>query len=79
MNSHRKLDLDVEPGRVLRRFTEDETRKLVEQWIGTYAQNAQGANLRAYLWHTFSFGAYPSVCKHEAEILYKQQVATEVV
>lgn len=79
VNVRRKFDLEVEPGHILRRFTEDEALKLVEQWVGTYAQNAQGANLKAYLWHTFSFGAYPSVCKHEAELLYKQQVATEVI
>jgi hypothetical protein len=79
MKAHRKFDLEVEPGRLLRRFTEGEALKLADQWIDIYAQNSQGANLKAYLWHTFSFGAYPSVCKHEAELLYKKQMATEIV
>jgi hypothetical protein len=79
VKTHRQFDLEVEPGRLLRRFSEDEALKLVDQWVGIYAQNAQGANLKAYLWHTFSFGAYPSVCKREAELLYEQQIATEVV
>ena len=52
---------------------------LTNQWISIYAQNAQGANFRAYLWHTFSFGAYPSVCKQEAERLYRQQVTAELI
>ena len=79
MKAHRRFDLEVEPGRLLRRFTEDEALKLADQWINVYAQDAQGTNLKAYLWHTFSFGAYPSVCKHEAELLYKKQIATEIV
>lgn len=79
MKIRRKSDLQVEPGRLLRRFTEDEALELTDQWVSVYAQYAQGANLKAYLWHTFSFGAYPSVCKREAQLLYEQQVATELV
>jgi len=79
MKSRRKFDLEVEPGRVLRRFTEDEAVDLSEQWIGVFGRQAQDANLKAYLWHTFSFGAYPSVRGHEAELQYRQQVAPEFV
>jgi hypothetical protein len=74
-----KLELEVEPGRLLRQFTEDEALQFTNQWINVYAQNAQGANLKAFLWHTFSSGAYPSVCKQEAERLYAQQLAAELV
>jgi len=79
VKTRRRSDLEVEPGRLLRRFAEDEALELTNQWINVYAQHAQGANLKAYLWHTFSFGAYTSVCKREAELLYEQQVATELV
>jgi hypothetical protein len=79
MKTRRTSDLEVGPGRLLRRFTEDEALELTDQWVNVYAQHAQGANLKAYLWHTFSFGAYPSVCKREAELLYEQQLATELV
>lgn len=51
----------------------------MDQWIGAYAQNVQGAKLNDYLWHTFSFGIYPSVCEREAELLFTQQIATEFV
>lgn len=76
---HKSSDIEVAPGRVLRRFSEDEALELTDRWLGVYAQHAQGANLKAYLWHTFSFGAYPSVCKRAAELLYAEQRAAELV
>jgi hypothetical protein len=74
-----KDDLEVGPGRILRRFTEREAQQLLEEWIDVYAKNAQGANIEAYLWHTFSAGTFPSVCKREAELRYAEQVAFEIV
>lgn len=79
MKTSRKCDLAVGQGRILRRFTEQETRQLVGEWIDVYAKNAEGANIEAFLWHTFSFGVFPSVCKREAEIRYAEQVASEIV
>ena len=79
MKNPRKLELEVGPGRILRRFTEQETRKLLDEWVSVYAKNARGANIEAFLWHTFSWGAFPSVCKREAELRYGEQVAPEVV
>lgn len=79
MKGRRPIELDVEPGRVLQRFTEDEASAWAERWIATYAADAFGANIRDYLWHTFSAGRYPSVCLQEAEDLYRQQTATDIV
>jgi hypothetical protein len=79
MKTPRKLELEVGPGRILRRFTEQETRKLLDEWVSIYAKNAQGANIEAFLWHTFSSGAFPSVCQREAELRYAEQVASEIV
>lgn len=79
MSSRQSHEPEVEPGKVLQRFTEDEALRWAERWIAVYAQDAFGANIRAYLWHTFSFGRYPSVCKRESEELYRLQSATEVV
>lgn len=79
MKIPRKFDLEVGPGQIIRRFTAQETRKLLDKWIAVYAKNSQGANVEAYLWHTFSFGAYPSVSKQEAELRYAEQVASEIV
>lgn len=79
MKTPRKSDLEVGQGRILRRFTEQEVRQLLGEWIDVYAKNAAGANIEAFLWHTFSSGAFPSVCKREAERRYAEQVASEVV
>src|SRR5215204_627443 len=79
MSSRWSHEPEVEPGKVLQRFTEDEALTWAERWIAVYAQDAFGANIRAYLWHTFSFGRYPSACKREAGELYRLQSATEVV
>ena len=79
MNRRRSPELVIEPGKVLQRFSKREVLTWVERWIAVYAQDAFGANIRAYIWHTFSFGRYPSVCKHEAEELYRRQSAAELV
>jgi len=79
MKTPRKSDLEVGQGRIIRRFTEQEARQLVGEWIDVYAKNAEGANIEAFLWHTFSSGAFPSVCKREAELHYAEQVASEIV
>jgi len=79
MKTPRKCDLEVGPGRILRRFTEREAQRLVKDWIAIYAKNAEGANIEAFLWHTFSFGVFPAVCRREAELRYAEQVASEIV
>jgi hypothetical protein len=79
MKTPRKVDLEVGPGRILRRFTELEARQILGDWITVYAKNAHGANIESFLWHAFSSGAFPSVCRQEAELRYAEQVASEVV
>lgn len=79
MKAPRTPDLEVRPGRIIRRCTEQEARQLVGEWIDVYARNAGGANIEAFLWHTFSSGAFPAVCKREAELHYAAQVASEIV
>ena len=79
MKTPRKFDLEVGQGRIIRRFTEQEARQLVGEWIDVYAKNAEGANIEAFLWHAFSSGAFPSVCRREAELRYAEQVASEIV
>lgn len=79
MKGRRSIELDVTPGQVLQRFTKPEALEWADRWIGVYAQDTFGANIKAYLWHTFSFGRYPSVCLQEAEDLYRQQTATDIV
>lgn len=79
MKGRRSVEPDVTPGQVLQRFTKQEALAWAERWIAVYAQDAFGANIKAYLWHTFCAGRYPSVCLQEAEELYRQQTATDIV
>jgi hypothetical protein len=79
MKSHHSYELEVAPGKALRHFTAEEALEWTQRWIDVYAQNAQGTNIRAYLWHIFSAGRYSSVCGKEARDLYLQQIATEIV
>ena len=79
MKTPRKSDLEVGQARILRRFTEQETRQILGEWKDVYARNAEGAKIEAFLWHTFSSGAFPSVCQREAELRYAEQVASEIV
>jgi hypothetical protein len=79
MKTPRKSDLEVGQAGILRRFTEQEARQLLGEWKDVYARNAEGAKIEAFLWHTFSSGAFPSVCKREAELRYAEQVAAEIV
>jgi|688.fasta_scaffold867147_2 hypothetical protein len=79
MKAPRKLGLEVGPGQILQRFTEQEARQILSEWMAVYAKNVHGANIEAFLWHAFSSGAFPSVCRQEAELRYAEQVASEIV
>lgn len=79
MKTPHKSDFEVGQGRIVRRFTEQEARQIVGEWIDVYAKNPAGAHSEAFLWHTFSSGAFPSVCKREAQRHYAEQVAAEIV
>ena len=79
MKNHPQSDLEAGPGRILRRFTKQETQQILAEWTDVYAKNARGANIEAFLWHAFSSGAFPSVCQREAELRYAEQVASEIV
>jgi hypothetical protein len=79
MKPHHKCDLEVGPGRIIQKLSEEEVQKLTNQWMDIYARNTQKKILTTYLWHTFSSGSYPSVCRREAELLYTQQITNEVV
>lgn len=79
MKRTRSHQLDVEPGRVVQRFTRNEALAWAERWMAVYANDTFGANIKAYLWHTFSFERYPCVCKSDAEALYRQQAAMDIV
>ncbi len=69
----------VEPGNVLRQFSQQEVAGLVERWLKVFGKNRQGVHASQYMWHVFSYERYPSVSGAEAERLYEQQAAAEYI
>lgn len=69
----------IQPGNVLRQFSQHETNALVDAWLEAFGADRHGANAKAYLWHIFSGARYPSLSGAEAISVYEQQIAPEYV
>jgi hypothetical protein len=69
----------VEPGTVLARLSETEAEDLARVWLDAFAKNAARVNVKAYMWHTFSFGAHPAVALGEAQAEYERSQSPEFV
>jgi hypothetical protein len=69
----------VEPGDVVREFTSTEVATLVAQWLDAFGANRDGVNAKAYLWHIFSGGRYPSLSGEVAREEYVKQIGAEFV
>lgn len=69
---------EVEPGQVLRTFSETEALALAKAWLHAYRPHG-GPSVRHYLWHVFgaTFPSYPALFGDEARIAYAQQEAME--
>lgn len=71
--------IECDPGKIIHVFTEQETHDFEQQWMNTFCKQKQGANTKAYKWHIFSSGKYPSISGHEAVEAYFQQEAPEYI
>ncbi len=69
----------VEPGRITRLHSEDETADFLAKWLDAFGKNRRGVNSKDFLWHIFSANRYPNVSGDEAVSQYKQQVAVHYV
>lgn len=69
----------VEPGAITRHCSEAEARALATQWLSVFGTDRQGVNAKAFLWHIFSAGRYPSVTGDEAWTQYTRQEAAEFI
>lgn len=67
----------VEPGVILRYFADDEVADLVSAWLDAFGMDRHGINSKAYLWHIFSGGRYPSVEREEAVAEYRKHISAE--
>ncbi|WHI50480.1 DUF4275 family protein [Microbulbifer sp. MLAF003] len=69
--------IECHPGKILEVLYEKEMWSIQKQWMATFAKNSQGANTKAYKWHTFSAGCYPSSEGEKARELYNNHSAHE--
>jgi len=71
--------LTVSPGRIVRTFSEEEARRLADDWLSVFGKNSRGANTDAFLWHVFSGARYPSVEGTQAITEYQDQVGDQFI
>ena len=69
----------LRPESILQTYTKTETQQWVERWRSVYASDKRAPGLAQYLWHTFSWAAYPSVSGEKAEKLYAAHRCSDVV
>ena len=72
-------ETDINPGRILRVYSEKDSRNFEKRWIEAFCKDKQGANLKAYKWHIFSFEKYPAVSGEAAKEAYVQHQAPEYI
>ncbi|WP_462388453.1 DUF4275 family protein [Acidovorax sp. Q11] len=71
--------LSVGPGAIIREYKADEAQQWAQRWLAVYAAGERAPGLKQYLWHTFSYEAYPSVCGSDADRCYVEQDGSEIV
>lgn len=72
-------DYEIAPGKILKVFSAEETSEIERSWMNIFCKNKQGFNTKAYKWHIFSGGGYPSVDGEAAREEYKIQSAAKFV
>jgi hypothetical protein len=76
---HQKRHDSIPLEHIVREYDEAEAQAWARLWLRVYARNRQGANIKAYLWHIFSFQRYPSLSGAAAEGEYLKQTGAEFV
>jgi hypothetical protein len=69
--------IECHPGTITEVLYKKNMWHIQKQWMITFAKHAQGANTKAYKWHTFSAGCYPASEGESARELYRQHSAHE--
>lgn len=72
-------EIEIKPGKITRVYSKEETLDIEQKWIKTFCKNKQGANIKAYRWHIFSFERYPSLSGERAIEKYTAQKANEYI
>lgn len=64
---------------IIRQYTEAEAKELARDWLAVFGRDRQGINTKAFMWHVFSSGRYPSLADAEAEAEYQQKTGVAFV
>lgn len=72
-------DYKIRPGKITHVYSTEETREIDRRWVAEYCKNKQGANIKDYRWHIFSFDKYPALSGEEAIGQYRLQKACEYI
>ncbi len=70
---------EIAPGVILKIFDRVESKEIERKWMSTFCKNQQGFNTKAYKWHIFSGGGYPSVAGEEAQKAYESHVSAKYI
>ena len=73
------IEYGVSPGKIVKIFSTAETAEIVNLWMSVFGKNKQGCNTKAFKWHIFSGGRYPSIAGNDARQAYFKQIAHEFV
>ena len=71
--------IDIEPGRILRVFSQVESKAIQRRWMEVYGKNWRGLNTGAFMWHLFSGGGYPAQERQDAQRAYDEHQADQYV
>lgn len=67
----RPCRFDIQPGQVLKRYSEQESTAMADAWMKVFGQKP-APHLNQHMWHVFSYAVYPSQDHQAALDAYSQ-------
>ena len=74
-----KSEIEIQPGKILKTFSKEETESIEKKWTGVFCKNKQGFNTKAFKWHIFSGSGYPSTDGEISRQDYLNQISVEYI
>jgi hypothetical protein len=69
---------EIQPGEVLSRFAQEEVASVADAWMKVFAREP-APHMNDYMWHVFSYGAFPSENLQAALDAYAEVTCSEYV
>jgi len=74
-NIHMSFDILLSPGKVVEVFSEDDSKAIIQKWLGIFARKRKGCRIKDFKWHVFSGGFFESLQGEDAVALYMQHIS----